>query len=107
MGGKLRRMFTPLQFTGVEIGILALVLILFFGVYAILKVFKPLIVNAIVGIIIILLAGAVGYGVEITLLVVLVVAFGGAPGAVLVIILAHFTDVAFEPTMVAFQHLPF
>ena len=89
-------MFTPLQ-TGIELqlALLAVVLVVLFGVYRIIKAVKPLIVNALLGLVIILLAGFVGFGVEITPVLILLVAFGGVPAALLAIILAQF-DIVFE-----------
>ena len=84
--------------TALEIGLLVLVLALLFGAYRLIRAVKPLIVNAVVGLIVLLLAGYVGYGVAITPVVVLIVALGGLPAAVLVIILAY-VGVVFEPAM--------
>lgn len=80
--------------TGIEIGLLLLVLALLFGAYTIIKAVKPFIVNAIVGVIILLIASWLGFGVEITLLAVLICAVGGIPGAILVLLLAYL-DIAF------------
>ena len=84
--------------TPVEIGLLVLVLVLVFGAYRLIKAVKPLIVNAVIGLIVLALAGWLGYGVVITPIVVLLVAFGGVPAAILVLLLASL-DVAFEPAM--------
>ena len=84
--------------TPIEIGLLVLVLVLVFGAYRIIKAVKPLIGNAVVGLIVLALAGWLGYGVVITPIVVLLVAFGGVPAAILVLLLAYL-DVAFEPAM--------
>ena len=80
--------------TTTEIALLALVLALLFGAYRIIRTVRPLVVNAIVGVIILLIANFVGLGVQITPIAVLVCAVGGVPGAVLVILLA-FLDIAF------------
>ena len=80
--------------TTTEIALLALVLALLFGAYRIIQTVKPLVVNAIVGVIILLIANFVGLGVQLTPIAVLVCAVGGVPGAVLVILLA-FLDIAF------------
>jgi hypothetical protein len=80
--------------TTTEIALLALVLALLFGAYRIIQTVRPLVVNAIVGVIILLIANFVGLGVQITPIAVLVCAVGGVPGAVLVILLA-FLDIAF------------
>jgi hypothetical protein len=81
---------TPLQ-TGIElqIALLAVVLLVVFGTYRVIKAVKPLVVNAVVGLIVILLAGVFGFGVEITPILILLVAFGGVPAAILAIILAE------------------
>lgn len=89
---------SPGMVTLIEIGLLALVLVLLFGAYRVLKAVKPLIINAIVGLIVLGLAGWLGYGVVITPIVVLLVAFGGLPAAILVILLAQF-GVVFDPAM--------
>ncbi|MFB6081813.1 MAG: pro-sigmaK processing inhibitor BofA family protein [Halanaeroarchaeum sp.] len=88
-------MVTPL-----EIGVLVAIAAIVLGAYAIIRAVKPFIVNAVVGLIALLLAGAVGFGVEITWVVVLVVAIGGVPGALLVIILAH-VGLVFDPALLA------
>lgn len=88
------RMVTP-----IELGLLVLVLALVFGAYRLIKAVRPLVVNAVVGLVVLWLAGALGFGVQITAIVVLLVAFGGLPAAILVILLAQF-DVIFEPAMV-------
>ena len=80
--------------TTTEIALLALVLALLFGAYRIIRTVRPLVVNAIVGVIILLIANFVGLGVRITPIAVLVCAIGGVPGAVVVILLA-FLDIAF------------
>ena len=79
-----------------ELVLLAVVALVLVGAYRVLKNFKALAVNAIVGLIVLWLASVVGFGVEITPVVVLVVALGGLPGAVLVWLLAHL-GVMFEP----------
>ena len=55
---------------------------------------RALAVNAVVGLVILLIANAVGLGVEISLITLLVCAILGVPGAILVILLAVL-DVAF------------
>ncbi len=80
--------------TTTEIGLLILALALLFGAYRIISAVKPLVVNAVVGVIVLVVANAAGLGVEISAVAVLVCAVGGLPGAVLVVLLATF-DVAF------------
>jgi hypothetical protein len=80
--------------TTTEIALLVVVLALLFGAYRVIKAVKPFVVNAVVGVVILLGASFLGLGVEITPVAVLVCAVGGVPGAVLVVILAY-VDVAF------------
>ncbi|MCQ4334304.1 pro-sigmaK processing inhibitor BofA family protein [Natronomonas sp. F2-12] len=80
--------------TPIEIGLFVVALALLFGAYAVLRVVKPLIVNAVVGVIVLVVASFLGVGVEITPMAVLVCAVGGVPGALLVILLAY-TGIAF------------
>ena len=77
-----------------EIALLILALALLFGAFRIIETVKPLIVNAIVGVIILVVANVAGLGVSITPIAVLVCAIGGVPGAVLVILLAYL-EIAF------------
>lgn len=82
--------------TGTELAVLALVVVALVGVHRAIKTVKPLVVNAIVGLVVLVLANALGYGVVVTPVVVLIVALGGVPGAVLVLLLAYL-DVVFQP----------
>ena len=75
--------------TTLEIGLLVGVLALLFGAYAVIKTVKPFIVNAVVGVIVLVIASFLGIGVEITPVAILVCAIGGVPGALLVILLAY------------------
>ena len=86
--------------TATEIALLILVLALLFGAFRIIKTVKPLIVNAIVGVIILVVANVagLGLGVAITPIAVLVCAVGGVPGAILVILLAYL-EIAFAGTV--------
>lgn len=81
-----------------EIGLLILVIVLLAAAYLLLKAIKPLIINTIVGLVVLWLAGFVGYGVSITPVVLLLVAFGGLPAALLVIVLAQM-HVIFTPAL--------
>lgn len=85
--------------TPIEIGLVVLVLALLAGTYLLLRAVKPLIINTVVGLIVLWLAGLVGFGVSIDVVVILLVAFGGLPAAILVIILAQL-GVVFEPAMI-------
>ncbi|MFB6202335.1 MAG: pro-sigmaK processing inhibitor BofA family protein [Halorhabdus sp.] len=83
--------------TGLEVAVLLVVLGAVLGAYWIVKAVKPFIWNAIVGLVVLLLV-EIGLGIEvaITPLVVLIVAVGGLPGAILVILLSVL-EVAFVP----------
>ena len=85
------------MFTPVEIGLLVLALALLFGAYRIVNTIKPLIINAIVGVIVLIVANVAGLGVAISAVAVLICAVGGLPGAVLVILLSVL-DIAFVGT---------
>ena len=85
--------------TTTEIALLLLVLVLLFGAYTVIKTIKPLIINAIVGLIILVVANVAGLGVVITPIAVLICAVGGVPGAILVILLAYL-NVAFAGMIV-------
>jgi hypothetical protein len=75
--------------TTLEIGLLVVALAVLFGAYTLLKAIKPLVVNAIVGVIVLVIASFLGLGVEITPVAVLICAVAGIPGAILVIVLAY------------------
>ena len=80
--------------TTFEIALLAVALAVLFGAYTVIKTVKPFIVNAVVGVIVLVIASFLGIGVEITPVAVLICAIGGIPGAILVILLAY-TGIAF------------
>ena len=84
--------------TPTEIGLLVLALALLFGAYRIVNTIKPLIINAIVGVIVLIVANVAGLGVAISAVAVLGCAVGGLPGAVLVILLSVL-DIAFVGTV--------
>ena len=84
--------------TTTEIGLLVLALALLFGAYRIVNTIKPLIINAIVGVIVLIVANVAGLGVAISAVAVLICAVGGLPGAVLVILLSVL-DIAFVGTI--------
>ena len=75
--------------TPIEIGLLVVLLAVLVGAYAVVKMVKPFVVNAVVGVIVLLIASFLGVGVEITPIAVLICAVGGVPGALLVILLAY------------------
>jgi hypothetical protein len=93
-------MFVPLQ-TGIEfqVALLAVVLVVLFGVFKIIRTIKPFVINAVLGLLVIVIAGVVGFGVQVTPVLLLLVAFGGVPAALLAIVLAQF-QVIFEPAIV-------
>lgn len=80
--------------TSIEIGLLVVAILALLVAVQLLKNARALAVNAIVGVIVLVIANAIGVGVEITLLAVLVCAVAGVPGAILVVLLA-WLDVAF------------
>lgn len=89
--------------TGIEIGLLVLVALVLAGVYLAMKVVKPLIYNAIVGLVILAIINFFDIPflpeVEIGFLAIAIIALGGIPGVVLVLLLA-FLGVAFDPAFV-------
>lgn len=88
--------------TGIEIGLLVLVALVLAGVYLAMKVIKPLIYNAIIGLVILAIINFFDIPflpeVEIGFLAVAIIALGGIPGVVLVLLLA-FLGVAFDPAL--------
>lgn len=85
--------------TGLELAVLLLLLAFVFGAYRIIRTVKPFIVNAVVGLLVLLVLSWFGFGVEITPVVVLIVAVGGVPGALLVVLLAYL-GIVFAPAAV-------
>lgn len=85
--------------TPVEIGIVVLALVALAIAYRILKTVKTLVINAIIGVIILLAANWAGAGVAISIWAVLVCAVAGIPGAILVILLSYL-DIAFVGMLV-------
>jgi hypothetical protein len=59
---------------------------------------RALVVNAIVGLVILILSNMVGLGVQISIVTLAICAVFGVPGAILVILLA-ITDIAFAATI--------
>ena len=91
--------------TTLEVVLLLVVLALLLGAYRVIRVVRPFIVNAIVGLVVLLIASALGASVALTPLVVLLCAVGGVPGALLVLLLAYL-DVAFSASVAALVVLP-
>ena len=81
-----------------EIVLLLAVLALLLGAYRVVRALRPFIVNAVVGLLVLVIASALGASVDVSPLVVLVCAVGGVPGAILVLLLAYL-DVAFAATV--------
>lgn len=84
--------------TGLEAAVLLVILALILGAYTIIRAVRPFIVNAIVGLLVLLVLGWLGFGVVVTPIVVLIVAIGGVPGAILVVLLAYL-GVVFTPAV--------
>ena len=84
--------------TPIEIGLLLAVAALVFGAYVVIKVVKPFIVNAVLGLLVLFVASFLGFSVSVNWIVLLIVALGGIPGALLVLLLAWF-GVLFSPAL--------
>jgi hypothetical protein len=93
-------MFVPLQVgLGLAVALVAVVLVVVYGVFRIIETIKPFVVNTVLGLVLIAIGSAFGFGVQITPVLILLVAFGGLPAAALAIVLAEF-GVVFEPAVV-------
>lgn len=82
--------------TGLELAVLAGALVLVLGVARIIQAVRPLLVNTVVGLTVFFVASLFDIQVAITWVAVAVVAVGGLPGALAVILLA-LLEVAFVP----------
>lgn len=87
-------MVTPIEIALVVAAIVALVV-----AYRMLKMAKALAVNAIVGVVILLVANFLDVGVELSIWAILICAIAGIPGAILVALLAYL-DVAFTAAVI-------
>lgn len=77
--------------TGIEILLLILVLAVLLGASTIVQTVRPFIVNAVVGLLVLFLAQVVfGLQIAVTPIALVIVALGGLPGAVLIILLSVF-----------------
>ncbi|MCU4925788.1 hypothetical protein OB905_07295 [Halobacteria archaeon AArc-dxtr1] len=77
--------------TGIEILVLAVVLVLVLGISVLVEAVRPLIVNAAVGLLGLFLAQwLLGISLSVGPLALAIVALGGLPGAVLVVVLSVF-----------------
>ena len=83
--------------TGLEIVLLLLVVAFVVGATRVIRTVKPFIVNAVVGLITLFVAEAIfGLSIAVTPIALVIVAIGGIPGALLVILLAMF-GIGFVP----------
>lgn len=83
--------------TGLEIILLVLVLAVVLGASTLVQTVRPLIVNAVVGLFVLFLAQfLLGLQIAVTPIVLAIVAIGGFPGSLLVLLLSVF-GVAFVP----------
>lgn len=81
--------------TGLEILVLVIVLALVLVAAQLVRAVSPFIVNAIVGLVVLYLAQSVfGLAIAITPVVLVIVALGGVPGSIIVIVLS-LLEVAF------------
>lgn len=94
----------PIMVTELELAVLGLAVVFLFAAVRIVKAIRPLVVNTVVGLLVFLVAGWLGVGVEVDWIAVAVVAIGGLPGAVLVVLLSVF-GLAFVPAFVGFAPL--
>jgi hypothetical protein len=93
-------MLVPLQVEiGLAVALLIAVVVAVYGVFKIIETVKPFVVNTVLGLVVIVLAGVFGFGVQITPVLILLVAFGGLPAAVLAIVLAE-AGLVFEPAVI-------
>ena len=85
--------------TGIEIAALAVAVVFLLGAARIVQAVRPLLINSVVGLLVFFVAEWFGVGVQIDWLTLAVVAVGGLPGAILVVLLS-ILDVAFVPAVV-------
>jgi len=77
--------------TGLEILLLAVVLVALLGASTIVETVRPFIVNAVVGLLVLFLAQVLfGLQIAVTPIALVIVALGGLPGSVLIILLSLF-----------------
>jgi hypothetical protein len=91
--------------TVVELGAIAVVLLSLLLLARLIRAVRPLLVNTLVGLVTFFLAGLVGVDVAVSAFAIALVALGGLPGA-LVVILLSVLDVAFVPALLAAFGLP-
>ncbi|WP_254532389.1 pro-sigmaK processing inhibitor BofA family protein [Natrinema gelatinilyticum] len=81
--------------TGLEVLLLVLVLVVVLGAAQIVQTVRPFLINAVVGLVVLYVAQVVfGVVVAVSPIVIAIVAIGGIPGSLLVILLSLF-EVAF------------
>ena len=84
--------------TGIELTTLGLAAVGLLVAYWFLGRVRALAVNAIVGVVVLVVANVIGLGVQISLIAIAICALAGIPGAILVIALSVL-DVAFVATL--------
>ncbi|ELY50667.1 pro-sigmaK processing inhibitor BofA family protein [Natronorubrum bangense] len=83
--------------TGIEILLLIFVLVGVLIAASLVRAVSPFIINAVVGLVVLFLAQAVfGFSVAVTPIVLVIVALGGVPGSVIVLVLS-LLGIAFVP----------
>ena len=83
--------------TGIEILLLIFVLVGVLIAASLVRAVSPFIINAVVGLVVLFLAQAVfGFSVAVTPIVLMIVALGGVPGSVIVLVLS-LLGIAFVP----------
>ena len=83
--------------TGLEILLLVLVLVAIMGASTLVETVRPLLVNAVVGLLVLFVVQALfGLSVAVTPIALVIVALGGLPGALVVLVFSLF-GVAFVP----------
>lgn len=82
--------------TPIEIGLLVLAVIAILFARRILASIKTLVVNAVVGIVVLIIANWFGFGVPVTPLTLAITALAGVPGAILILLLSY-GGIAFMP----------
>jgi hypothetical protein len=86
--------------TAVELGAIAVVLVALLLFARLLSVVRPLLVNTVVGLVTFVLASLLGAEVAVSGFTIALIALGGLPGALVVILLSAL-DVAFVPAVLA------
>ncbi|ELY46652.1 pro-sigmaK processing inhibitor BofA family protein [Natronorubrum sulfidifaciens] len=83
--------------TGIEIVLLILVLVALLVGASLIRAVSPFIINAVAGLVVLVLSQAVfGLSVAVTPVVLAIVALGGVPGSIIVLVFSLF-GIAFVP----------